>query len=367
MVAVHGDEGDDQHGLNVHAVHDMQPGMPCQLVEGGAASALLPRAALQDLVQQAPPPAKSLSRSSQMGMGARECVLSGASRSTDAATAAGAEADAAAALDLTQSTMSISSATHQQHEASDASPALAPAAPPGQTLALPPSIQQQQAQEIPLSAEGSAAMDLNSVSGHDDREHEGPQVQLRQPSQALKMPTLQPDQHQSSQQPACGHAPTAQTQTSDSASLCPELHGEVMHALCPAGPQSQDMGTAKTGDKQQQTETDQHTAQLASRAQSLAAIPAATSHQSQPAELQYEQAVGMHDRIKAMLRHKAPGGGRAGAAEGEEGTCTDAQAMTQVEVIEAQIPEQEKPQAITRSWLSSSSWEASNARSLINV
>lgn len=28
MTAVHGDEGDDQHGLKVHEVHDMQPGCP---------------------------------------------------------------------------------------------------------------------------------------------------------------------------------------------------------------------------------------------------------------------------------------------------------------------------------------------------
>ena len=36
VTAVHGDEGDDQHGLKVHEVHDMQPGMPSGIHHSGS-------------------------------------------------------------------------------------------------------------------------------------------------------------------------------------------------------------------------------------------------------------------------------------------------------------------------------------------
>ncbi len=38
VTAVHGDEGDDQHGLKVHEVHDMQPGAPSKQVAVNTAS-----------------------------------------------------------------------------------------------------------------------------------------------------------------------------------------------------------------------------------------------------------------------------------------------------------------------------------------
>ena len=301
VVAVHGDEGDDQHGLKVHEIHDMQPGMPCKPA-GDALASTLPLQPL-DTAQQGQsgtlsnPPGEPQNSSEDLQIAVHQQPVR---------------------------VVQEGQSTHNDVVCSQLSPRL------GQTDLLSTQTRQQS-----LAANQYAICSLTSRS---EEGEPASQAQLRQPSQ----PALLAKPATDAQAAICysnAEAPSAETFRGDMGCLCPAGQQDVNDAATHREPQqSGENGIAAVNQTQQ--------GMLLPRTLSIAGTAEQPAASSQHDVLQYQQAVGMQNRVKAMLRKSKPPNtqsehGQEDDAELEAG----AQTLTQVEVIVAQTADQEAPQA----------------------
>lgn len=309
VVAVHGDEGDDQHGLKVHEVHDMLPGPPCKPA-GNALHGALPL--------QPSPSRQSVVKAAQQGY----------TRSKEIP-------------ECSQPQEVQCNLPHQD------------------------ALQPQQQRDSPGGSDIEAAViDLVSPLGKEERQGDVTQVQLGQSSQLAQPPDCQLSQfgqpiasasNDQLQESFQGASNTRQL-TADSTVLPIDACRTHMDALCPAGTActaGQHCVTTPASPKQQQQPQQIDVKACTTQ---LAAVPVTTAHPaammgggsdglSQHTELHYKQSVGMQSRIKALLRQEEALEGHQDADRHEDADDTNVQALTQLEVIDAQTADEEKPQA----------------------
>ena len=319
VVAVHGDEGDDQHGLKVHEVHDMLPGLPCKPA-GDALHGALP---LQPSLPQ-----QSVVKAAQHG-----------------------QARSKETPECSQPQEVQSNLLHHK--------------------ALQP---QQQDDSADTSGDAAGVIDLVSPLRKEERPGDVTQVQLGQPSQLFQPPDCQlgqikrpiafalNDQLQGSPQAASNPTQLVAGSTLLPTDVC-RIH---MDALCPAGTAvtvgtaGQQCVTMPASPKQQQHQCQQKDELVVKACTTQpAAVHLTTAHPaammgggsdglSQPTELQYKQSVGMQSRIKALLRKEEALEGHQDLDRDEDADDINVQALTQLEVIDAQTADEEKPQASER-------------------
>lgn len=333
VTAVHGDEGDDQHGLKVHEVHDMQPGLPIshRVDTTSMAVGLLPVTLSL----------RSKLDNSALGQDVPEAL--GLRSSTCAAELA----DAAGVVQTDKLGTALKLPVAVDNAVAVNTGAAMAAA--GQRFKADAELQQS-APEIPTHG----MIDLYS---QEERQALQPQLPEHHTSQLLagdagKVPlecsTMDKQPHSQQLEFSRDSAEQVSLSQAGKADLA-ELHDRrpAGITLDPPAEYFSHMGSKAGGSAQQLTSissalsgdtAQQPPAVACAEAAQLVQKLASKSGQGQ------QQPQGMHTHIKALLRRQE-GGGEVGK---EAGGCEAAQALTQAEVIEAQTADQEKPSVSLR-------------------
>lgn len=357
-MAVHGDEGDDQHGLKVHEVHDMQPGMPSK-PPGDALHGVLP---LQPSLPQKPPASAlqdqpllfSIVAGSQHSAQSRGIVvLSPAdgqnSRQTSDTPVICGQVDLSSKLCGTVGPDAIgkgAAALLKDTKTLDT----ADPSKPSDTVPGPMTGTHDHAAGEP------DVIDLISPGG---KQQEEDQIQLGQPEQLSQLPKFQLDQDRP---PYSFAADAMLCKAAQAALYCSQLHTgpatlptdpERRHvdALCPAGalPEEHDRQKANiVAHASARTEATTDTDASCSRRTAADAHTVANTEKleasSQHVGLEYKQSVSMHSRIKALLSKEEVADSPALGSKQDASHDDRAPILTQVEVIDAQTVDEEAPQ-----------------------
>ena len=344
VTAVHGDEGDDQHGLKVHEVHDMQPGVPIthHVDTTSTAVGLLPlvpspRSKPDDSVPGKDVPAEPGLRSSACAAELADAAGVVQTDVLDTALKLHVAMDSAVAVNTR--------AAVGQRGIAKADAGLQPPAREARCHGVidlcsqeeRQALQPQQPEHHTSQLPGNAGKVLLECSAMDRQPH----------SQQLELSLDQAEQVSSSQAQQLELTLDSAEQVSLSQAGKTDL--AELHDLRPAGStldpaaespshigskaggsaqQLTSKSSALSGDTAQQPPVEVHPV-AAQLVQELAG-------KSGPGE---QQPQGSHAHIKALLRRQE-GGGEVGK---EADDCEAAQALTQAEVIEAQTADQEKP------------------------
>jgi len=333
VTAVHGDEGDDQHGLKVHEVHDMQPGLPIshRVDTTSMAVGLLPVTLSL----------RSKLDNSALGQDVPEAL--GLRSSTCAAELA----DAAGVVQTDKLGTALKLPVAVDNAVAVNTGAAMAAA--GQRFKADAELQQS-ASEIPTHG-------MIDLCSQEERQALQPQLPEHHTSQLLagdagKVPlecsTMDKQPHSQQLEFSLDSAEQVSLSQAGKADLA-ELHDRrpAGITLDPPAEYFSHMGSKAGGSAQQLTSissalsgdtAQQPPAVACAEAAQLVQKLASKSGQGQ------QQPQGMHTHIKALLRRQE-GGGEVGK---EAGGCEAAQALTQAEVIEAQTADQEKPSVSLR-------------------
>ena len=349
VTAVHGDEGDDQHGLKVHEVHDMQPGVPIshRVDTASAAVGLLP------LI----PSSRSKSDDSIPGQGVPdESDLQSSTCAAELADAAGVVqtdmVDTALKLPVAvDMTLAVNNgAAVGQRGNAEADAGLQHAAPETashdvidlcsqeERQGVQPQLPEHHTSQLPG---GDAGTKLQECSTMDKQPH----------SQQLELSLDQAEQVSPTQAQQLGLNLDSAEQVSLSQAGKADL--AELHDLRPAGihmdpaaeypshtgskpggcaQQLTSKSSALSGDTAQQPPAGPPAEPHAEAAQLVQQLTCKLGQGQQPPQ-------GMHAHVKKLLCRQAGGGAVGKEADG----CEAAQALTQAEVIEAQTAGQEKP------------------------
>lgn len=335
VTAVHGDEGDDQHGLKVHEVHDMQPGLPIshRVDTTSMAVGLLPVTLSL----------RSKLDNSALGQDVPEAL--GLRSSTCAAELA--DAAGVVQTDKLGTALKLPVAVDK---AVAVNTGAAMAAAGQRANAKADAELQQSAPEIPTHG-------MIDLCSQEERQALQPQLPEHHTSQLLagdagKVPlecsTMDKQPHSQQLEFSLDSAEQVSLSQAGKADLA-ELHDRrpAGITLDPPAEYFSHMGSKAGGSAQQLTSissalsgdtAQQPPAVACAEAAQLVQKLASKSGQGQ------QQPQGMHTHIKALLRRQE-GGGEVGK---EAGGCEAAQALTQAEVIEAQTADQEKPSVSLR-------------------
>ena len=351
VTAVHGDEGDDQHGLKVHEVHDMQPGLPIshRVDTTSMAVGLLPvtlslRSKLDNsaLGQDVPEAlglrsstcaaeladAAGVVQTDKLGTALKlpVAVDNAVAVNTGAAMAAAGQRFKADA-ELQQSASEIP--THGMIDLYSQE----------ERQALQPQLPEHHTSQLLAGDAGKVPVECSTM----DKQPHSQQLELSldsveqvSPSQAQQLELSLNSAEQVSLSQA-GKADLAELHDRRPAGITLDPPAEYFsHMGSKAGGSAQQLtsiSSALSGDTAQQPP-----AVACAEAAQLVQKLASKSGQGQ------QQPQGMHTYIKALLRRQE-GGGEVGK---ETGGCEAAQALTQAEVIEAQTADQEKPSVSLR-------------------
>ena len=352
MTAVHGDEGDDQHGLKVHEVHDMQPGLPHTshpINPASGAVGLLPLSVSPS--RQRPQPYETVA-----GQDGRKGP-------PDVQPHSHAHQAAAAAQGLVGVDM-CKEVSRLPVESNSAEPLVSGEATAADS-GLPQdarAVDDAALQHPPDESIGEALIDLCSPSGQSHVQRLAKQNEDQLPGGDPKQ-TLQACRFGGAELPAQQLELCLDSTEQVSLSQAGKLDLAELHQLRPAGvTQDSSADTDQAGHHQSCAGQDaaQPTllnSQTGAAAEPSSRSPCLSSHSGQcqsgviclegaqgaqepkcslGAGLQ--QGPGMHARIKALLRRRDGTNANSAAGIGET-----AEALTQAEVIEAQTADQEKP------------------------
>ena len=341
MTAVHGDEGDDQHGLKVHEVHDMQPGLPGTshpINPASGAVGLLPLSVSPS--GQRPQPYETVA--GQNGREGRPDVQPHSYALQAAAEAQGLNVCKEAPRLPVESNSAEPLRTGETTAADSGQPQDAGAAVDAGL---------QHSADEPT---GEALIDLCSPCGQSHVQQLAKQDEDQLPGGDPEQ-TLQPCRFGVAEQPAQQLELCLDLAEQVSLSQAGKLDLAELHQLRPAGvTQDPSAHTDQAGHHQSCAEQTAAQPTLLNSQTGTAAEPSSHSGQHQPGVTCLEgswgaqdpkcslgpgqqQGPGMHARIKALLRRQ-DGMNANGAGSGET-----AEPLTQAEVIEAQTADQEKP------------------------
>ena len=326
VTAVHGDEGDDQHGLKVHEIYDMQAGDPIthRVDTTSAAVGLLPLVPSPRSKPDDSVPGQDVPE--EPGLCSATCAaeLAGAAGvvQTDMPEAAlklPEAVDNAVAVKIRaavgQRGIAKADAGLQQSAAETASHGVIDLCSQEERQALQPQLPEHYTSQLPGDA-GKVLLECSTM----DRQPHSQQLELSQDSA---------EQVSLSQ---AGKADLAELHdlrpagsTLDPAAESPSHTGSKAGG---SAQQPTSKSSALSGDTAQQPPVEAHP-EAAQLVQQLAG-------KSGPGE---QPPQGMHAHIKALLRRQEGGGEVGKEADG----CEAAQALTQAEVIEAQTADQQKP------------------------
>ena len=371
MTAVHGDEGDDQHGLKVHEVHDMQPGAPISHLVDTASAAV-------GLLPLIPSP-RSKPGDSALGQGMPEEL--GLRSSTCAAELANATGlvqintlgtavklpvamDTAVAVNpraaVGQRGIAKADAGLQQSAAETASHGVIDLCSQEERQGVQPQLSEHHTSQLPGDDAGAKLLECSTM----DRQAHSQQLELSldsaeqaSPSQAHEL-QLGVDSAEQVSLSQAGKADLADLHDLRPAGITLDPTAEYpTHIGSKAGDPAQQptsKSSALSGKIAQQLPAEAHAqAHAEAHAQAHPEGHAEAHAQAHPEAAQLMQHLtcksgqgeqptqGMRAHIKALLRRQEGGGG--GEVGKEAGGCEAAQALTQAEVIEAQTADQEKP------------------------
>ena len=345
VTAVHGDEGDDQHGLKVHEVHDMQPGVPIshRVDTASAAVGLLPlilspRSKPDDSVPGQEVPEEPGLRSSTCAAELADATGVAQTDMLDTALKLPVAVDNAVTVNtraaVGQRGIAKADAGLQQSAAETPSHGVIDLCSQEERQALQPQLPEHHTSQLPGDDAGTRLLECSAT----DKQPHSQQCELSldlaeqvSPSQAQQL-ELSLDSAEQVSLSQAGKADLAELHdlrpagiTLDPAAEYPSHIGSK-----PGGSAQQptSKNTALPGDTAQQPPAEAH-AEAGQLVQQLTC----------KSGLGEQQPRGMRAHIKALLRRQEGGGEVGKEADG----CEAAQALTQAEVIEAQTADQEKP------------------------
>ncbi len=378
MTAVHGDEGDDQHGLKVHEVHDMQAGLPIshRVDTASAAVGLLPvipspSSKPGDSIPGHDLPEEPGLRSSACAAELADATLTAQTDMLGAALKLPVAVDSAVAVNIRvavgQRGIAKADAGLQQSAGETERHGVIDLCSQEERQGLQSQLPEHHTSHLPGDDAGTVLLECSTM----DRQPCSQQLELSldqaeqaSPTQAQQL-ELSLDSAEQVSLSQAGKADLAELHdlrpagiTLDSAAESPShigskagdpaqqltsrnsaLPGDTAQQLpAEAHAQANAQAYAKPHDQahaQAHAEAGQLVQQLTCKSSGQVRSNAQSNGQGE------QQPQGMRAHIKALLRRQEGGGG--GEAGREAGGCEAAQALTQAEVIEAQTADQEKP------------------------
>ncbi len=374
VTAVHGDEGDDQHGLKVHEVHDMQPGVPIshRVDTASAAVGLLPlmpspRSKSGDSAPREGLPEEPGLRSSTC---AAELADATAMVQTDmhgTALKLPVAVDSAVAVNIRvavgQRGAAKADAGLQQSAAETASHGVIDLCSQEEHQGLQPQLPEHHTSQLPGDDSGTMLLECSTMDRQPHSQQPQPsldQAEQASPSQAQQL-ELSLDSAEQVSLSQAGKADLAEVHDLRPAGTTLDPAAEYLSHIGSKPGVSAQQPTSRnsvlSGNTAQQLPSEAHAqanaaphakahaeahAQAGQLVQQLACKSGGQIRSNAQSNGQGEQQPqGMRAHIKALLRRQEGGGG--GEAGKEAGGCEAAQALTQAEVIEAQTADQEKP------------------------
>lgn len=359
MTAVHGDQGDDQHGLKVHEVHDMQPGVPIShhVNTASAAVGLLPLIPSPSSKPGDSIPGHDLPEEP----GLRSACAAELANATDVvqtdmhrtALKLPVAVDSAAAVNtraaVGQRGSAEADAGLQQSAAETPSRGVIDLCSQEERQGLQPQLPEHHTSQLPGDDAGKALLECSTM----DKQPHSQQLELSldsaeqaSPSQAQQLELSLESAEQVSLSQA-GKADLAELHDLRPAGItldpAAEHHSHI--GSKPGGPAQQPTTktSAMSGNTAQQPPAEAHAQAHAQAGQLVQELTCKSNGQirsnAQSNGQGEQQPQGMRAHIKTLLRRQEGGEGTGK----EAGGCDAAQALTQAEVIEAQTADQEKP------------------------